>query len=905
MADTLERRARERDGAEAALRESEAQYRSLVESSSDAILLTVPDGQILAANAAACQLFGTTEREIFQAGRSGLVDATDPRLAASLEERDRTGRATGALRFRRKDGTTFEGEVSSTVFPDRSGEPRTSMIIRDITARKRMEEELRSSERRLRETVGTLKLRSLQLEALRATAADITRELDLATLLRLVAERACELTGATAADIDLWDPERQLLVPEASYGHVLPRPTRTRRLGEGAMGTVAQQRQGMMINDYRASPVAHPDTLAHTTITASLVEPLLYHERLLGVIGVDHETPGHTFTEHDQATLRLFATQAAIAIENARLFAAAEQAAREARSLYDVAHSVTTSLGVTEVLQLIVVQTTALLGTPHAQVVLWDEATQSLRLGAACGTQVERVRDQVFRLGVGVNGLVAQSRASLMVNDYQAWTHRVPELTELVASIGVPLLYRDRLLGVLTTIATTPGSVFTEQQLALLSSFADQAAVALENARLHENLRMAAVQLETRVQDRTQALEDANRQLEAASHHKSEFLANMSHELRTPLNSILGFAQLLLEQTTDVLSTKQRRFLSHIYTSGQHLLQLINDILDLSKVEAGKLILHPEPVALSKLVEETLVIVRGLADKKGLRLEATVPDALPRLVADPIRLKQILFNLLSNAVKFTPERGMITVSCRIVDSSTSQLGEGQPDACRSTVRPRDESTPLVEIAVTDTGVGIKAEDMPRLFHDFVQLEATATKRHEGTGLGLSLTKQLVELHGGRIWAQSAGLGQGACFVVQLPLLEVPAPRILVVDDEAPFRRLLAMILGEAGYRVQAAQDVAEAIKAVDTDPPALVLLDVGLPPDNAGGWTVLAHIRGTVHLRAVPVLILTGQDQIHAEEALARGASEFLGKPVSPHVLEETVARLLKAGYGPRPEVGA
>ncbi len=264
MAAALERRARDRERAEAALRESEAQYRSLVESSSDAILLTVPEGRILAANAAACQLFGMTETEICQAGRSGLVDATDPRLAASLEERERTGRATGGLRLRRKDGTTFEGEASSTVFRDRDGEPRTSMIIRDVTVRNRMEEELRSSEQRLRETVETLKLRTGQLEALRATAADITRELDLATLLRLVAARACELTGATAADIDLWDPERQVLVPEASYGHALPRPTTTRRLGEGAMGTVAQQRQGMLINDYRASPVAHPDTLAHT-----------------------------------------------------------------------------------------------------------------------------------------------------------------------------------------------------------------------------------------------------------------------------------------------------------------------------------------------------------------------------------------------------------------------------------------------------------------------------------------------------------------------------------------------------------------------------------------------------------------------------------------------------------------
>jgi CheY-like chemotaxis protein len=198
--------------------------------------------------------------------------------------------------------------------------------------------------------------------------------------------------------------------------------------------------------------------------------------------------------------------------------------------------------------------------------------------------------------------------------------------------------------------------------------------------------------------------------------------------------------------------------------------------------------------------------------------------------------------------------------------------------------------------VADTGIGIKAEDMPRLFREFVQLEAAATKHHEGTGLGLVLTRRLVELHGGRIWAESEGAGRGTCFVVRLPFVEVPAARVLVVDDEAPFRQLLSMILHNAGYRVETAQDASEAVRAIEADPPALVVLDLGLPPDGAGGWTVLAHLRDTERLRHVPVLILTGQDQVHAEDALARGASDFLGKPVSAHVLEETVARLLRRG---------
>ena len=184
--------------------------------------------------------------------------------------------------------------------------------------------------------------------------------------------------------------------------------------------------------------------------------------------------------------------------------------------------------------------------------------------------------------------------------------------------------------------------------------------------------------------------------------------------------------------------------------------------------------------------------------------------------------------------------------------------------------------------------------MPHLFKEFTQLEASVTKRYEGTGLGLALTKRLVELHGGRIWAESAGPGLGARFVVRFPLIEAPVPRILVVDDEPPVVEALGMILHKAGYRVAAAPDAPQAIRDLEADPPALIVLDIGLPPDGADGWRVLTHLRETERLRAVPVLVLTGRDHIQAEDALARGASDFLGKPVSPQVLEETVARLLK-----------
>ncbi|GIK12180.1 MAG: ammonium transporter [Candidatus Brocadia sp. AMX2] len=251
------------------------------------------------------------------------------------------------------------------------------------------------------------------------------------------------------------------------------------------------------------------------------------------------------------------------------------------------------------------------------------------------------------------------------------------------------------------------------------------------------------VLLEKRVEERTEELQKANIALEKANRLKSEFLATMSHELRTPLNAIIGFAEVLRDEITGALNTEQKEYVGDIHSSGQHLLSMINSILDLSKIEAGKFELQYEEFSVENAINEVLNTIMGSSHKKGISIRTHVHEDIPSLMADKVKFKQIMFNLLSNAVKFTPENGRITINARL-------------------------SNQHVQIAVSDTGIGIKSDDMNKLFEAFRQVDGSYARRYEGTGLGLILTKRLVELHGGKIWAKSE-YGKGSTFTFTLPL----------------------------------------------------------------------------------------------------------------------------------------
>lgn len=353
--------------------------------------------------------------------------------------------------------------------------------------------------------------------------------------------------------------------------------------------------------------------------------------------------------------------------------------------------------------------------------------------------------------------------------------------------LGVPVTLRDKVIGRFYFTNKLDDSNFTEADENFARSFANTASLAINNARLLKEVSLRRDELEYKVKERTKELEDSNLELQAlnkeirnrrqeadeaklqadaANRAKSDFLANMSHELRTPLNAIIGFSDMLRDGMAGVINDEQKDYINDIYESGNHLLKLINDILDLSKVETGKMELEPSEFSLYSLIEGSLVMFKEKAMKHNLKLAFDVEEGIDAIVADEIKIKQVLFNLISNAVKFIPDGGAVRVTARrVIRDLGSEVSEKEPiPSPQHPILNRN----FIEISVTDTGIGISPEDQKTLFQPFHQIETVLTKKYAGTGLGLSLCKRFVELHGGRIWVESE-VGKGSRFVFVIPV----------------------------------------------------------------------------------------------------------------------------------------
>jgi two-component system, NtrC family, sensor kinase len=467
--------------------------------------------------------------------------------------------------------------------------------------------------------------------------------------------------------------------------------------------------------------------------------PLLREGKPVGALALSRAETGF-LPEKQVALLKTFADQAAIAMENVRLFQELQarttdlaRSVEELKALSEVGQAVSSTLDLQTVLTTLVSRATQLSGCHGGVIYEFRETSQTFHVMATHRMDpqhLEAVRDQPVRLGEGAMGRAGAIRAPVQVADILDENEPVaPQARPIVARLGfrsllaIPLLREQRLLGGLVVWREASGR-FADEVVRLLQTFAAQSVLAIQNARLFREIQ------------------GKGRELEIANRHKSEFLANMSHELRTPLNAIIGFSEVMRERMFGELNAKQAEYIEDIHSSGQHLLSLINDILDLSKIEAGRMELHMASFNVPAAIKNTLLLVRGRAARHGVQLAVHIDPTLGDVTADELKFKQILLNLLSNAVKFTPKGGTISVSAARGDGS-------------------------VEVSVSDTGIGIPLEQQEAIFEEFRQAKMDGAPKPEGTGLGLALSRKFVELHGGKIQVRSEP-ARGSVFTFTLP-----------------------------------------------------------------------------------------------------------------------------------------
>ena len=530
----------------------------------------------------------------------------------------------------------------------------------------------------------------------------------------------------------------------------------------------------------------------------------------------------------------------------------------------------TSSLDLKETIDFMLKATSDLVACDAATVFLADPEGDTLTAMATFPFTDNVGRVARFDLGEGIVGWAAQHHRTVSVADAtQDQRFKNLDLGYAPRScLVMPLESPRHLVGALT-LARRSVQPFTSLEQALVQIFASQAAISIDNARLYNQQReqLARISLQAR------EVETANAQIAEISRLKSEFLANMSHELRTPLNAILGFSEILKDNLAGQLSDEQRQeCLENIHTSGRHLLELVNDVLDLSKIEAGRMELLYDTFRVSSAFHEVRNVIRSLSERRGLSLESDIVPEDLEVRADRSKFKQVMYNLLSNAIKFTEPGGRVWVHARTADSDL-----------------------LVEVG--DTGIGIAPEDQDRIFSEFFQVDS---RSHQGTGLGLALTQRLVQLHGGSVALQSQP-GVGSVFTFRIPIAGIDTnpvlghSRILLVEDNVSNRELTKMVLNGNGFHVDVANDGEEGLEKVRATPYDLVLMDVRLP--GMDGLTVTRMLKSDPKTARIPVVALSAHAMKGDEQkALAAGCAAYITKPIEVAQFVQQISSFLEAG---------
>lgn len=708
--------------------------------------------------------------------------------------------------------------------------------------------------------------RSQELQLINRVVSRVASSLELKESLQIVIHEIGRITEADTGGVAIFDETHTTLTLLADY---IPNPNIPSAVGlelpleaNPASQEIIKTKEAMVINDVQNNPLMKSihEPMRERGIETIMLYPLIVGNRVIGTIGLDFKTKNRTLSESEQNLVQTIILQAATAIQNARLFERTQQQLEDLTIIQETTTRLSETLNISDVVNTVLEQTSQSIQADSASLyLLQGEYLTRLGIYPQLEDGQTTINEVIHLESLPITKKVVETRESSnsKTDDPSLQEHARKAFKEagIAVNANIPMIGPEGVIGILTLNRFEPAQLFDSEEINLVSTLANQAAAALENARLYQELSETADQL---------------REIDTL---KSQFLANMSHELRTPLNSIIGFSRVIMKGIDGPVTDLQQQDLSAIYNAGQHLLNMINDILDISKIEAGKMELAFDDVELPSIIDSVLSTARGLVKDKQVKLITEVEDNLPIITADPTRIRQILLNLISNSAKFTDD-GSITMIAR---KQENQKGGHE-----------------IYLAVADTGTGIAEEDQHKLFVPFSQVDGSPTRKVEGTGLGLSITRLLIDLHGGEIGVDSE-LGKGSTFWFTLPLPDTSIQpdkdgksTIIAIDDDAQVISLYERYLKSAGYQVIAITDPHEALEKVREIKPYAITLDIMMP--DFDGWKLLENLKADLEIGHIPVVICS----ILAEydKGMKLGAVNYLTKPILEDDLIQSLNKL-------------
>jgi signal transduction histidine kinase/DNA-binding response OmpR family regulator len=696
----------------------------------------------------------------------------------------------------------------------------------------------------------------------------LAANLELAPLLETVHAEVSRLFDTTNFYIAVHRQDSPFIDFDLQYEHGIRRnPVLQQKINEGMTGHILQSGEPLFfpyVAEKRAFNARAGIVTSGEPAKSWMGVPLTAGERVVGVMAIQNYEFEGVYSREDLDLFMAIASQLAVAVRNAQLYEDAQRRAREMDAIAGIGRDISSTLDIQSLLSRIAQSVLNLVNGYSVAIFFDEEANGFFQTMAVAGPLSGQLQSLSFQLGTGILGSIAERGHAEIVNDtttdprgiHIAGTGPEQEGEKLMAS---PLVVMERVIGEIGVWRESSGSPFDQEDLEFLEGIGRQASVAIRNAQLYGQAKIALAQAE-----------DAN-------HAKSSFLANMSHELRTPLNAILLYSELLMEEAGDHGLSNMQADLAKIQVAGKHLLGLIDDILDLSKIEAGRMTIYLEDFEIPTMLADIRSTGEALITKNRNRFILELDPSIRMLHSDLKKVKQVIYNLLSNAAKFTHE-GTITLSVQ---------QDGQPG--------------WIRFLVSDTGIGLSPDQMQRIFQEFAQAEDSTSRHYGGTGLGLTLCRKFLGLLGGEIDVISEE-GRGTTFTVRLPGLPLPATSfspepqsaevrgsVLIIDDDPSVRDAISRMIEKEGFHVRTASRGIEGLALARQLKPQVITLDIAMP--DLDGWQVLGRLKGDPELKDIPVVLMTVLDD--RAKGIALEAAEFLQKPVSKEKLLEVITRWL------------